>query len=43
MCLQTLAEFGDAGLPVILVGERGARVRTTLGALLPLGFSRRYL
>jgi cytidine deaminase len=43
MCLQTLAEFGDAGLPVILVGERGAQVRTTLGALLPLGFSRRYL
>ena len=43
MCLQTLAEFAGPGLPVILVGPRGAPVETTLGALLPHAFSRRYL
>ncbi len=42
-CLQTLAEFGGPGLAVILVGPRGARVETTLGALLPRGFSRSHL
>ncbi len=42
-CLQTLAEFAGPGLAVILVGPRGARVETTLGALLPRAFSRRYL
>jgi cytidine deaminase len=39
MCLQTLAEFGDATLPVILVGGRGVAVETTLGTLLPRAFS----
>jgi len=43
MCLQTLAEFAGPTLPVLLLGARGTRVRTTLGALLPLAFSRRYL
>jgi cytidine deaminase len=43
MCLQTLAEFAGPGLPVILAGRGGARLETTLGALLPRGFSRRYL
>ncbi len=43
MCLQTLAEFAGPELPVVLVGARGALVRTTLGELLPRGFSRRYL
>jgi cytidine deaminase len=43
MCLQTLAEFAGPGLSVILVGSRGSRLETTLGALLPRGFSRRYL
>jgi cytidine deaminase len=43
MCLQTLAEFAGPELPVILSGPRGALVRTTLGALLPRAFSRRYL
>ena len=43
MCLQTLAEFAGPDLPVVLAGARGAVVRTTLGELLPRGFSRRYL
>jgi cytidine deaminase len=43
MCLQTLAEFAGPGLPVLLCGARGRVVETTLGALLPRGFSRRYL
>jgi cytidine deaminase len=43
MCLQTLAEFGSAALPVILVGARGARVELTLGELLPRAFSKRFL
>jgi cytidine deaminase len=43
MCLQTLAEFGTAALPVILVGGRGAWEETTLGALLPRAFSKAYL
>jgi cytidine deaminase len=43
MCLQTLAEFAGPELPVVLAGARGALVRTTLGELLPRGFSRRYL
>lgn len=42
-CLQTLAEFGGPGLPVVLAGARGARVETTLGALLPSAFGRRFL
>ncbi len=43
MCLQTLAEFGGPDLPVLLVGARGSRVETTLGALLPSGFSKKFL
>ncbi len=42
MCLQTLAEFAGPDLPVLLAGPRAVQV-TTLGALLPRGFSRRYL
>ncbi len=43
MCLQTLAEFAGPDLPVLLVGARGAHVETTLGALLPSAFGRRFL
>lgn len=43
MCLQTLAEFAGPALPVTLAGASGSRVETTLGALLPRGFSRRDL
>ncbi|WP_248346304.1 cytidine deaminase [Anaeromyxobacter paludicola] len=43
MCLQTLAEFGGPALPVVLLGARGTRVETTLGALLPMAFGRRFL
>jgi cytidine deaminase len=43
MCLQTLAEFAGPGLPVVLAGAGGRRVETTLGALLPRAFSRRFL
>jgi cytidine deaminase len=43
MCLQTLAEFAGPDLPVLLLGARGARVETTLGALLPLAFRRGHL
>lgn len=43
MCLQTLAEFAGPELPVLLVGARGSRVSTTLGALLPLAFGRAQL
>lgn len=43
MCLQVLAEFAGPDLPVILAGSRGARVETTLGALLPQAFTKRFL
>jgi cytidine deaminase len=43
MCLQTLAEFAGPELKVFLVGARGSRIETTLGALLPHGFSKRFL
>lgn len=43
MCLQTLAEFGGPDLPVTLAGGRGARVETTLAALLPQAFGKRFL
>ncbi len=42
-CLQTLAEFAGPTLPVVLLGARGVRVETTLGALLPRAFSKRFL
>ena len=42
-CLQTLAELGRPDLPVVLAGARGARLDTTLGALLPRGFGKRFL
>jgi len=38
-----LAEFARPSLRVVLAGARGAVVETTLGELLPLGFSRRHL
>jgi cytidine deaminase len=40
-CLQTFAELAGPDLPVILVGSRGRRVETTLGALLPRAFTLR--
>jgi cytidine deaminase len=43
ICLQTLAEFAGPDLPVTLAGARGSAVETTLGALLPRGFSKKYL
>jgi cytidine deaminase len=43
MCLQTLAEFAGPALPVLLAGAGGRRVETTLGALLPRAFSKRFL
>jgi len=43
MCLQTLAEFAGAALPVLLVGAKGSRVETTLGALLPMAFTKKFL
>jgi cytidine deaminase len=43
VCLQTLSEFAGPGLPITLAGARGAVVETTLGELLPRGFSKKYL
>jgi cytidine deaminase len=43
VCLQTLAEFGAPSLPVLLVGARGRQVETSLGALLPRAFGKRFL
>ena len=43
MCLQTLAEFARPSLPVVLAGAGGAVVETSLGELLPHGFSKRHL
>ncbi len=43
MCLQTLAEFAGPDLPVLLLGARGSREETTLGALLPHAFTKRFL
>jgi cytidine deaminase len=43
MCLQTLAEFADGDLPILLAGVNGAREVTTLDALLPRRFDRSYL
>lgn len=43
MCLQTLAEFAGPELVVLLAGARGKVEETTLGELLPRGFSKRFL
>ena len=43
MCLQTLAEFAGPELPLLLVGARGSREETTLGALLPHAFTKEFL
>jgi cytidine deaminase len=43
MCLQTLAEFAGPELLVVLAGGRGSVVETTLGALLPMSFTKRFL
>lgn len=43
MCLQTLAEFAGPDLPVLLVGARGSSEETTLGALLPHAFTKKFL
>jgi cytidine deaminase len=43
MCLQTLVEFAGPELPVLLLGARGSKVSTTLGALLPHAFGKRFL
>jgi cytidine deaminase len=43
MCLQTLAEFAGAELPIRLVGARGDVVDTRLGELLPRAFTKDYL
>lgn len=42
-CLQVLAELGRPETEILLLGARGARVRTTLGALLPRAFGPEYL
>ncbi len=42
-CLQTLAEFAGPDLPIRLLGAGRRRVDTTLGALLPRAFSKRFL
>jgi cytidine deaminase len=42
-CLQVLAEFAGPDLPVALAGAGRRVVLTTLGALLPRGFTRRHL
>jgi cytidine deaminase len=43
MCLQTLAEFGEPGTPVILIGKGDVRAESTLGALLPRAFTKAFL
>jgi cytidine deaminase len=42
-CLQVLAELGGPATVVLLLGGRGAREATTLAALLPKAFGRRFL
>ena len=39
VCRQVLSEFASPELPIFLVGRDGALFETTLGALLPNGFS----
>ena len=38
LCLQVLAEFGEAHLPVLLVNLEGERLESRLGDLLPRPF-----
>lgn len=38
MCRQTLAEFGPDTLELVLVNDKGERLETTLGQLLPRAF-----
>jgi cytidine deaminase len=40
MCRQVLAELGADDLPLALINDRGERLDTTLGALLPHAFRR---
>ncbi len=42
-CRQTLAEFGDDGVPILYPGEGGEPRETTLGELLPHAFRLEYL
>ncbi len=43
MCLQTLAEFADGDLPILLAGVNGEEEVTTLETLFPRRFDRSYL
>jgi len=43
VCRQTMAEFADDAMPIVLVNDRGERTETTLGELLPHAFRRRDL
>ncbi len=38
LCLQVLAEFGEAHLPVLLINLEGERLESSLGDLLPRPF-----
>jgi len=38
LCLQVLAEFGDAQLPILLVNLEGERLESRLGDFLPHPF-----
>ena len=42
-CRQKLREFGDDDVPVLVADDSGLRLRTTLGALLPLSFGPAHL
>jgi cytidine deaminase len=43
MCLQTLTEFADGDLPILLAGVDGREEVTTLGALFPRRFDQSFL
>lgn len=43
VCRQTMAEFADDAMPIVLVNDRNERTETTLGELLPHAFRRRDL
>lgn len=43
MCLQTLAEFGGPGTPILLVNPRGVRRELLLRDLMPRAFTRSFL